>query len=437
MASRRSPLKAYAEHITCAVETVDSYCRENNLLDATVDSDQNISIHLPPSAPQNVLVARQTIIDSALKLQQLAVGPNEYLPYMAVQYQYLACIRWLCHFSIPSHLPVQGSVPYTEIANAAKVPELQLRRISRMAITSGFLSEPSPGMLAHSSTSAPFANQQGLVDWALLLAELSAPTAQKMVEVTERYGGTSKKNETAFNIQHNTDLPYFDYFGQLPMLRARFASYMKTVGSFPGTNIKHLIHGFDWASLGEATVVDVGGSSGHASIALANAYPQLKFIVQDLPETISNAPPLSEALSCRITFMNHSFFEPQVIKDADVYLLRMILHDWPDVEAVRILQNHVQVLRTRKARLVIMDTVLPTPGSVPSSEESLLRYRDLTMMQMFNSKERDLSDWMALCERLNVEDGRLILKNVEKPFGSVMSVMEIAYSPVVVSNGTR
>ena len=85
MASRRSPLKAYAEHITCAVETVDSYCRENNLLDATVDSDQNISIHLPPSAPQNVLVARQTIIDSALKLQQLAVGPNEYLPYMAVQ----------------------------------------------------------------------------------------------------------------------------------------------------------------------------------------------------------------------------------------------------------------------------------------------------------------------------------------------------------------
>lgn len=126
-----------------------------------------------------------------------------------------------------------------------------------MAITGGFLCEPSPGMLAHNTVSVLFRRQQGLVDWALLIAEISAPTAQKMVEVTERYGETSKKTETAFNVQCDTDLPYFDYFGQRPAWRARFASYMKTVGSFPGTNIKHLIHGFDWASLGDATVVDV------------------------------------------------------------------------------------------------------------------------------------------------------------------------------------
>lgn len=126
-----------------------------------------------------------------------------------------------------------------------------------MAITGGFLREASPGMLAHNATSALFRHRQGLVDWTLLISELSAPTAQKMVEVTEKYGETFKKTETAFNVQHDTDLPYFDYFGQRPMWRARFASYMKTVGSFPGTDIKHLINGFDWASLGAATVVDV------------------------------------------------------------------------------------------------------------------------------------------------------------------------------------
>lgn len=304
-----------------------------------------------------------------------------------------------------------------------------------MAITGGFLCEPSPSMLAHNPTSVLFRRQQGLVDWALLLSEISAPTAQKMVEVTERYGETSKKTETAFNVQYDTDLPYFDYFGQRPALRARFASYMKTVGSFPGTNIKHLIHGFDWASLGDATVVDVGGSNGHASIAIVNAFPQLKCIVQDLPETIANAPPLPESLHSRISFMSHDFFKLQVVEGAAVYLLRMILHDWPDAEAKKILQNHVEVLR-KGARLIIMDTVLPTPGSVPTNEESLLRYRDLTMMQMFNSKERELSDWAALLDGIDAEGGKLVLKAVEKPFGSVMSVMEVTYSPNPVVNGT-
>ena len=272
MINMKSSLRAHAELVLAAADTIESYCLENNQIDS-VSLD---SITLPPTAPQNVLTARQTIINSAAKLHQLAVGPNEYLSYLALhvcrsvkttpyvqcvlthrQYQYLACIRWLCYFKIPSGVPASGSVSYAEVATARSVPESQLRRIASMAITSGFLSEPSPGMLAHSAASSLFATQQGLVDWALLLAELSAPTAQKMVEVTERYGETSKKTQTAFNIQHNTSLPYFDYYAQFPMWRARFASYMKTVGSFPGTDIKHLVDGFDWASLGDATVVDV------------------------------------------------------------------------------------------------------------------------------------------------------------------------------------
>jgi 6-hydroxytryprostatin B O-methyltransferase len=172
--------------------------------------------------------------------------------------------------------------------------------------------------------------------------------------------------------------------------------------------------------------LQVGGSKGHASIALANAFPLLKFVVEDLPETISNAPPPPESLRSRVTFKEHDFFTPQVVDGASVYMLRMILHDWPDAEARKILQNHVEVLR-KGARLIIMDTVLPTPGSVPNHEESLLRYRDLTMMQMFNSKERELSDWVALLDGVDVEGGKLVLKAVEKSFGSVMSVLEVVY----------
>ena len=126
-----------------------------------------------------------------------------------------------------------------------------------MTITSNFLCEPKPGELSHNDVSFSFAAKPGLVDWTLLLSELSAPTAAKMVEVTDRYGDTQEKNQTAFNVFNNTDLPYFDYVTHSPLWRKRFASYMKIVGESEGTSIKHLLNGFDWKGLGGAKVVDV------------------------------------------------------------------------------------------------------------------------------------------------------------------------------------
>lgn len=75
-----------------------------------------------------------------------------------------------------------------------------------------------------------------------------------------------------------------------------------------------------------------------------------------------------------------------------------------------------------------MDSVMPTPGSIPSTQERLIRHRDLTMLQSFNSLERDIDDWKDLLSRA---DDRLSLVNVVQPVGSVMSVLEVKLSPVV------
>ena len=57
-------------------------------------------------------------------------------------------------------------------------------------------------------------------------------------------------------------------------------------------------------------------------IAIAKAFPSLRFIIQDLPSTINAHPPLPKELGNRITFMAHDFFKEQLIKDADVYFFR-------------------------------------------------------------------------------------------------------------------
>lgn len=172
----------------------------------------------------------------------------------------------------------------------------------------------------------------------------------------------------------------------------------------------------------------MGGSTGHASIALAQEFPDLSFIVQDLPEVVAGGPTYltsqgdGQDLSPRISYIAQNFFDPQPVKDADVYLLRMILHDWPFDDSVRILRRLVEALKLG-ARILIMDTVLPDPGVIPVSKERLLRVRDLTMMQVFNSQERHLEDWNEIFTQV---DQRLKVRSLTQPAGSVLSIIELA-----------
>lgn len=135
-----------------------------------------------------------------------------------------------------------------------------------------------------------------------------------------------------------------------------------------------------------------------------------------------------EEIRSRISTRDYDFFTPQTLKGADIYLFRMILHDWPAVDALKILKNHLDALKASpRARLIIMDTVLPLPGTTSTVEEALLRVRDLTMIQAFNSKERELGEFIKLFTQACDQDGCLQLMNIVKPPGSVMSVMEVSY----------
>jgi hypothetical protein len=54
----------------------------------------------------------------------------------------------------------------------------------------------------------------------------------------------------------------------------------------------------------------------------------------------------------------HDFFTPQPLKDASVFLLRYILHDWPDELVVKIL-GHLRAAATPTTKLVIIEKIVP------------------------------------------------------------------------------
>jgi 6-hydroxytryprostatin B O-methyltransferase len=126
-----------------------------------------------------------------------------------------------------------------------------------MAMTSGLLSEPEPGRVAHSAVSALFLTNPNFLLWAEFMTECSAPTAARFADATQKWPGSANKTETAYNIAFDTDLPFFDHLATVPKRTEQFAGYMKSVTSSEGTDLKHLVSGYDWASLGKATVVDV------------------------------------------------------------------------------------------------------------------------------------------------------------------------------------
>lgn len=93
-------------------------------------------------------------------------------------------------------------------------------------------------------------------------------------------------------------------------------------------------------------MVDIGGGHGAVSLALARATKHLEFIVQDLPKTTTQGQALRpHDLAGRVQFQAHDFFEEQIVKDADVYFLRYILHNWSDKHAARILKAIVPALK--------------------------------------------------------------------------------------------
>ena len=157
------------------------------------------------------------------------------------------------------------------------------------------------------------------------------------------------------------------------MRTKRFADAMALFDRDPGYAHAHLLNNYPWASLGEATVVDIGGSNGLLAVSIAQAFPKIRCVIQDRAELEAEAiKAIPSEIVDRVSFMAHDFFAYQKERNADVYLFRWIFHDWSDEYALRILRSLIPGLK-QGAKIVLQEFVLPEPGTVPNLQERILR----------------------------------------------------------------
>lgn len=149
-------------------------------------------------------------------------------------------------------------------------------------------------------------------------------------------------------------------------------------GPIPAYSPNLLVQGYPWHQLGkDAVVVDMGGSTGHVAQLIAQAVPDIQVIVEDLPHVVTEAESVramdnQELRQHRpVLFKAHDFFTPQTVV-ADAYLLRWVLHDWPDHYVLKILRQLVPSLR-KGARVIINESLCPESGSLPLATERYIR----------------------------------------------------------------
>lgn len=172
----------------------------------------------------------------------------------------------------------------------------------------------------------------------------------------------------------------FEFFEENPERMNRFKDSMSFLQTFPGLQNSFVLQGFDWASLGNGVVVDVGGSHGLVSQDIAREFPALRFVVQDLPKVIEDAKTKAPAeLADRVTFMAHDMFTEQPVKEADVYYFRWIFHDWSDKYCIKILRSLIPALKAG-ARIMFSERCLEAPGTVGPLQERWNRLVFLTWM---------------------------------------------------------
>ncbi|KAG2418567.1 hypothetical protein HFD88_001668 [Aspergillus terreus] len=372
------------------------------------------------------LEAQGELIATAEAIIRLAKGPQACLASYSDKSAEMGTLKALIKLGVPEKVPLKGSITYHELSAALPIAPELLQRLVRLASLAGFLVEDPDGAVRHSAMSSVFLRDPPAADAARFLFDVDMRSSNYFYD-SIKLDPSGRDNRCcpvslAFQKDDKCEaqahpLTIWDILERDAALKAQFHSSMVAVLASPSHALKHVPNAYDWGKF--KTLVDVGGSQGQASLAIAEKYEGIHIIVQDLPEVVEMLQP-SRATEAgrRLDFQAHDFFTEQRTV-ADGYFLRQVLHDWPDKEVQTIIKNLVPACRSG-TKLLVMDIVIPVPGSIPWFMEKQLRSVDVSMFSLCSAKERTLEEFRTLVESC---DARFRFEGVCTPPGSGTSML--------------
>ncbi|UMB70214.1 acetylserotonin O-methyltransferase [Mycobacterium paraterrae] len=200
----------------------------------------------------------------------------------------------------------------------------------------------------------------------------------------------------------------FDYFAE-DLRHAEL--FNQTMSSISALTDAAVVAAYDFSSY--ATVVDVGGGHGLLLANILAATPGIHGVLYDLPTVVATVSKILcyTRLADRIRIEQGSFFEG-IPAGGDAYVLKNIMHDWPDDKAVQILRN-VRAVAGPQTTVLLVELVIPDhdrdfPG----------KWADLEMLLNLAARERTATEYRKLLSQAGFEMIRLV------PTASPLSLVE-------------
>jgi len=384
-----SQIEVLSESIATDVREIASHLRSNSLPFPGFGEDSPVN-----PAIDNVRAekARIDALSSCLELFDLLQGPQMCLrPCLNG-----APLQIIYRFRLAQLVPLQGMISFKDLAHECGILESDLRQVIRFAIVyHRCFQEPEKGMISHSAASKQLRESHDVQSGLGYMFDGNYQSFGRLCSALEQQKGQPKDiSKTGWSLATGSDQSFFDDLQADAAMADRFQGALRFfTATVPGHSPQLLAENYPWRDLAPGSVVvDVGGGDGSIARVIADLCPATKFVVQDQSRVIEVARQATDIPS-NIEFQVHDFFEPQPIHGAQVYLLRWILHDWPDNYAIRILKALIPGLQ-HGASVVINDYVGPgQAGKLPLLAERFVREMDMVMLANHNTYEREVEDW--------------------------------------------
>ncbi|KAG2141937.1 O-methyltransferase-domain-containing protein [Suillus clintonianus] len=320
--------------------------------------------------------------------------------------------------------PSEGA-PATELASAFELDSHKLVPILRCCAANGWVRETRDSSFALNRCSRTFI--KGHPGRRL---NLSTPRFMSLVSVMPRWVTESdwklsrSPAQTAFQIAYKTPLKLFSWVMENPQALVRISDHLQLFGDMSTPSIAA---DYPWEQLETPVIVDCGGGKGGLVSAILDAHPSLRGIVQDTENVVALTSTKMKEHRPRdvengtLTVEAHNFFQPQPrIGNEYSFIMRHIMHNWPDEEAAVILGNVVSALGPKSKILIVDMVTVPNLDSTATtstnsflldgdakrpdysiqshfgSASQLVNTLSMHMLTMMNGCERSLPEWEKL-----------------------------------------
>lgn len=317
-------------------------------------------------------------------LEKLQLPPQAILAQMSMGFIISQGISVASKLFVADHLK-DGAKTVAELAALTQTHEPSLYRLMRALTSVGVFQKDADGRFSNSELSEFLRSDH---------AE-SFRSASHMICDHEHWNAhgnmlqSVKTGEIAF--EYTYGMPIFPYYAQNPGPAQVFDDAMT---SFSKSIARAVAATYDFSEA--QTIADIGGGHGLLlSTVLKAAGPQAYGILFDQEQVIAGADVVlkNEGVSERVETVSGDFFS-EIPVEADIYLMKFIIHDWNDEQSVSILSNLAKSAPTG-AKVLLIESVVEEDDGVPSMSKVM----DLNMLVMTGGKERTAREYAALFEK--------------------------------------